>query len=462
MDLFNRKKVKALEAKVSTLVNHRKSFAPGGGGFESFDINDFKRFLSDGRFLVGSRLAYDLYDRASPLSNSVDKIAGAIANLKPMVRTIDGELVKDSKVIKVLDNVGFGQSYPQFIQDYGISFLLTRDAYLITDPFRRTLRTPKPFDVEIEANNNDGYVDNYRVTAMNSGKQATFNREVVGNTWIFKDDFDQELFHLKGQTSDDGLSGRSPIESILVEISQNVEGSKWNLSLLQNGMRPSGMFSTDTELSDDQFERLKEQMDQEQSGSGNAGNNIVADGGLKFVEMSTTNRDMDYINILKSSKIEVASKYNIPIPLISPDNMTLANYAIAEQAFYDNAVFPIAELLFTSIGKALDIEEGQVLTFDKDEIAAIRERRINEAAARHKIGVFSDNETREGLGFEGYPEGDTVYKPSAMLPVGQEDGARDGGEIEQDEEKKAFLKSCHEMGLSKEESLLQWISIERS
>ena len=82
---------------------------------------------------------------------------------------------------------------------------LQMKGFLITDPFKRSLRTPKPFDVEIEANNSDGYVDNYRVTAMNSGNQATFKRVPIGNTWIFKDGFDQELFHLKGQTSDDGL-----------------------------------------------------------------------------------------------------------------------------------------------------------------------------------------------------------------------------------------------------------------
>ena len=81
------------------------------------------------------------------------------------------------------------------------------------------------------------------------------------------------------------------------------------------------------------------------------------------------------------------------------------------------------------------------MTFDKDEIPAIRERRINESASKHKIGVFTDNETREDMGFEGYPEGDIVYKPSNLLPAGEEDGARDGGEIEASDEQKALQKA---------------------
>ncbi len=483
MDLFNRKKVrnieaaafenikalklennetvKALEAKVDGLASlNKKSYYSSYGSVSCNDINDLKNFITDQRYSVSPKVAYDLYDRAAPLSNAVDKIAGAVANLNPMIRTKNGELVEGSKILDTLKDPGFGQSQQQFILDYAISYLLTRNGYLITDPFKRTLRTVKAFDVDVDANNADGYAEEIRVSAMNRGTQISFLRDITNGKWTFVDRFNQQIFHLKGQTTNNGLLGRSPVESILVDISQNIEGGNHNLSLLVNGMRSSGLFATDGELSDDQYERLKEQIDQEYTGAAKAGKPLVTDGGIVYSEMGKTNKDMDYATVIKLSKIEVASRYNIPIPIISADNQTLSNYTTAVEAFYDDAVFPIAELLFNAIGNALDIDENQVLTFDKDEIPAIRQRRIREAADRHGIGVFTDNETREGLGFESYPEGDVVYKPVNLLPAGTEDGARDQGEIEATgDEEKAFKKACMDIGLTKQASAIEWLKL---
>jgi HK97 family phage portal protein len=465
MDLFNRKKVAELETKINKLTANKKTYYYGGAGLGCDSIEDFKRWLSDGNFTFTGQLAYDLYDRSAPLSTAVNRIANAVAGLEPQVRNSQGEMVEASKVLDVLKDPGFGQSYHQFILDYALSYLLSGNAYLITDPFKISLRTPKPFYVAIKANNGDGYPECYTVTTVQNGTQQRFNREVKNGEWVFQDNMSQKLTHVKNATTNSNLEGRSLVESILIEISSNINGSRHNLSVLNNGMRPSGMFSTDDELSDEQYGRLKEQLDQEQSGVTNAGNNLIADGGLKFIEMSKSNRDMDFINVMKYSKEAIASKYNVPLPLMSSESMTLSNYMTAVENLYDDAVFPLAELLFNSIGVALDIEEGNVLTFDRDEVPAIRERRIREAANRHAIGVFSDNETRQGLGYESYEGGDTVYKPSTAVPVGDEDGALDQGEIaendiiEETEEEKQFKLACKEMGLTKEAAHIEWLKV---
>lgn len=470
MDLFNRKKVKALETKVDILAAaNKKNYYSSYNSYDYNGINDFKGFLSDTRFDVSPVMAYNLYDRAAPLSNAVDKIAGAISNLNPMVRTTNDELVENSKILKVLSDVGFGQTYQQFILDYAISYLLTRNAYLITDPFKRTLRTPKAFNVFVQGNNADGYADEYRVTSMNSGNQVTFFRDITNGVWTFVDKFNQELHHAKGQTTNDGLLGRSPIESILVDISQNIQGGNHNLSLLTNGMRSSGVFSAVGELSTNQYDRLQEQVGEKYQGAMNAGRPMFVDGGMTFSEIGRTNKDMDYATVIKFSKVEVASRYNIPLPIISSDHQTLSNFSTAVEAFYDDAVFPIAETLFNAIGNALGIDEGQILTFNKEEIPAIRERRIREAAALHGISIFTDNETRKVLGVEEYDGGNVVYKPTNLIVVGEEDGAEDKGEIvegapeadedDNNDEEKAFKKACMDIGLTKEAAALEWLKL---
>ena len=418
------------------------------------DINLFKSFLKGGTLRVDSRLAYTLYDRAAPLASAVNRITDAVAQLDPFIVGPDDVKVDESAVLDTLNNPGFGQTRKQIIEDFTIAFLLTNNAYWITDTFRKTLRTSKPFNVSPKANTRDAYVDEYRVTSPNGAGQAHFKRQ---KDWTFTDGFKNELLHTKTKTRDDGLLGRSPIESIFTDIGQRISGGTHNLALLQNGLRPTGNLATDHDLSPEQFDRLKEQIKQEHAGAENAGSFLITEGGLKYVDMAKTNREMDYVKIISSSSEAIATTYKIPLPLITTTAQTFSNFNQAAQSFYDDAVFPTAEIVFDSIGKILQIEEGFRLVFDKNEVAAIRQRRLDEASTKHKIGAFSNNETRVGLETEPYQGGDVIYKPSTLVPVGSDDGALDEGEIEG--EGKEFIEICKADGMSEAEAKALWSNL---
>jgi phage portal protein BeeE len=68
-------------------------------------------------------------------------------------------------------------------------------------------------------------------------------------------------------------------------IDQHNEASKWNQALMQNGARPSGALVVqmnkdgDANLSEEQFERLKSQLDEQYSGHSNAGRPMLLEGG---------------------------------------------------------------------------------------------------------------------------------------------------------------------------------------
>lgn len=418
------------------------------------NINVFKSFLKGGVLRVDNRLAYTLYDRAAPLSSAVNRITDAVAQLDPFVVDADGVQIDESAVLDVLNNPGFGQTRKQIVEDFAVSFLLTNNAYWITDRFRKTLRTSKPFNVDPRADERDAYVDEYRVTSPNGAGQSLFKRQ---NDWAFLDRFKNELLHTKTKTNDNGLIGRSPIEAIFTDIGQRISGGTHNLALLQNGLRPTGNLATDGDLSEEQFARLKEQIEQEHAGSENAGSFLITEGGLKYIDMAKTNREMDYVKIISSSSEAIATAYKIPLPLITTTAQTFSNFRQASQSFYDDAVFPTADIVFESIGKILQIEEGFRLTYDKNEVAAIRQRRLEEAETKHKIGAFSDNETRVDLAMEPYEGGDVIYKEANLIPVGSDDGALDEGEIEG--EGKEFIEICKQDGMSDKEAKALWSNL---
>lgn len=418
--------------------------------------NVFKAFLNGGSLSVNHRLAYTLYDRAAPLSSAVNRITDAVAQLEPFVIDADDVKVDDSALLDVLNNPGFGQTRKQIIEDFTLAFLLTNNAYWITDTFRKTLRTSKPFNVDPRANTRDAYVDEYRVTSANGAGQSLFARE---KDWTFIDRFGNVLLHTKTKTKDDGLEGRSPIESIFTDIGQRISGGTHNLAMLQNGQRPSGMLSTEADLDQDQFDRLKEQTEAELSGSSNAGSFLLTEGGLTYTDMAKTNREMDYVKIISSSSESIALSYKVPLPLVVTTAQTLDNFSQATMSLYDDAVFPTADIVFGAIAKILQIEEGFTLTYDKNEVPAIRQRRLNEAKTKHGLGAFSDNETRVDLATEPYPGGDVIYKAANLIPVGSDDGALDQGEIEGDSEKKEFLLICKADGMSDKEAKALWSNI---
>lgn len=444
---FNKLKKKSIQSTDGSLA----LLIPSHG-----NINVFKSFLKGGLLRVDHRLAYTLHDKAAPLANATNRIADAIAQLEPFVVDSDGIKVDESVVLDVLNDPGFGQTRTEVIQDFVLAFLLTNNGYWITDRFKKTLRVPKPFNVSPTANVRDAYVDEYCVTSPNGASRVMFNRQP---DWKFLDRLNNELLHIKTKTRNDGLEGRSPIEPIFTDIGQRISGGAHNLALLTNGLRPTGNLSTDQELSDDQYARLKEQLEKQHAGAENAGSLIITEGGLKYIDMAKTNREMDYVKVIATSSEAIAQAFKVPLPLVATTAQTLDNFSQATLSFYDDAVFPTAEIVFQSIEKILGIEEGFHLTFDKNEVPAIRMRRLQEASTKHKIGAFSDNETRVDLAMEPYEGGDTIFKPANFIPVGADDGALDDGEIEG--EAKEFIKFCVGEGMLQAKAAVLWCQLNK-
>ena len=84
----------------------------------------------------------------------------------------------------------------------------------------------------------------------------------------------------------DDYYGLSPLEAAACAVDTHNAAARWNKALLDNAARPSGALSYEPAdgavLSADQFKRLKEELAQEFSGSGNAGRPMLLEGGLKW------------------------------------------------------------------------------------------------------------------------------------------------------------------------------------
>ena len=121
---------------------------------------------------------------------------------------------------------------------------------------------------------------------------------------------------------------------------------RWNKALLDNSARPSGALvyapKEGGNLSDEQFDRLKAELEDGYSGAARAGRPLLLEGGLDWKAMGLTPKDMDFIEAKHGAARDIALAFGVPPMLLGiPGDNTYANYLEANRAFYRMTVLPL-------------------------------------------------------------------------------------------------------------------------
>ena len=416
--------------------------------FNPSDPRSFMEFLErvGGEFqnvLAAESIEY--YEKVGPVATAVDKIAESFGSLNLSVfDKATEEWDHDHDVIRFLDNPNADCTRQEFLKGTAAFFLITGNTFwvdtgLINRPPLEIFVIPPP-TLTIQEDPTDGFPDVFQISHSGlvgmGARGETFKRvDKPTSKFRFVDPTEgKELWQIREfnpSSTSRKLWGRSKLASIFYEIEQYSSSSIHNLSLLKNGARLSAALLVNGILTDDQFKRLQQQVDQYYAGAHNAGKMIIVEngadgattgGGSNVKELSVTPKDMDFRELRQDNRWEIFNRLNIPIPLISPEAMTLNNFQAAEVIFWKEAVLPVADKLLEEltlfIGARFGLSESQIITYDPSEINALQIERNEEVLLRSKIGANTDNELRTRLGDEGYTGGDTVYKPATLIPVG--------------------------------------------
>ncbi len=157
--------------------------------------------------------------------------------------------------------------------------------------------------------------------------------------------------------------------------------TRWNKALLDNAARPSGALTYETgegtPLSADQYERLKAELADSFSGSGNAGRPMLLEGGLKWQALSMSPADMDFVGLKAAAARDIALAFGVPPMLLGlPGDATYANYREANKALWRQAILPMADKILAAIAEGLSPWiAGLKLSVDLDQIFALSEDR---------------------------------------------------------------------------------------
>lgn len=226
--------------------------------------------------------------------------------------------------------------------------------------------------------------------------------------------------HIKMFHPTDDWYGMSPIEAAAYGVDQHNEASAWIQSLLQKSARPSGalVIKDDKTLNDEEFNRLKTQVDEQYGGAQNAGRPMILEGGLSWQQMGLSPVDMQIIETKLSAARDIALALGVPPMLLGiPGDNTYSNYQEARLSFWEDTVIPLVEMIAEDWNVSLGEPFGVELRPDFDMIPAIVDKKRQQWEMLDKTASLTLNEKREAMGYEPVDGGDDVMVPMSSIPL---------------------------------------------
>lgn len=257
--------------------------------------------------------------------------------------------------------------------------------------------------------------------------------------------------------------GLGPRAVLTRQINQLFKADLANEAILDNGVAPSGVFTTEDDLTNAQKKDIKYQINERSVGTRNRHKHLFLTGGLKWEAMGGNLHDMEFLDLKKQNWVEVCAAFRVPPPVVGI--YTDSNYGHAEaakQQWYEGGVLPRAERIAEewTVGvlsrfkgdrslaaqdsrrRGLGVRErscgvlrelrrraaNQTLPFfawmDTSGVGPIQRARLSlaEQAERwNRMGVPLNALTRAfDMPWEEFDHGETWYKPIGQVDVNEE------------------------------------------
>lgn len=215
----------------------------------------------------------------------------------------------------------------------------------------------------------------------------------------------QAILHLRLFHPLDDQLGFAPLEAASMALDLSNAAAVWNKALLDNSARPSGALVYQPKeggnLSPDQYDRLKSELEEGYSGAARAGRPMLLEGGLDWKAMGLSPREMDFVEAKNGAARDIALAFGVPPMLIGiPGDATYANYQEANRAFWRLTVLPLVSRTAASFAAWFSEDgDGLRLVPDLDQVSGLTAERSELWARVGTAGFLTDEEKRRAVGY---------------------------------------------------------------
>jgi len=232
-----------------------------------------------------------------------------------------------------------------------------------------------------------------QVERIENGRLRYRYREDRGTETIYSQD---AIMHLRW-LSDDGVNGMVPVELARDAIGLARACEIHGASYFGNGARPGVVLSTDSTISAETAEALRNNWERMHRGSERAHRTAVLQGGLKPIELGGGNlQESQYLETRRFAVEEICRVYGVPPHLVG--DLTRSSFSNIEQQsldFVNNGLMPWLRRIELAIGRDLIADDSIFAEFDtRGSLRADAAGRGSYYNTLWNLGVLSVNEIR--------------------------------------------------------------------
>lgn len=203
----------------------------------------------------------------------------------------------------------------------------------------------------------------------------------------------------------DDQYGFPPLQAAAMALDVHNASNTWNKALLDNSARPSGALVYAGEgrnLTDEQFDRLKQELSENYGGASKAGKPMLLEGGLDWKAMGYSPQDMDFIEARHAAARDIALAFGVPPMLLGiPGDNTYSNYQEANRAFARQTLLPLIRRVLASLSHWLGPLYGgdPRLAVDEDAMEGLQSERDALWKRVSEATFLTEEEQREAVGY---------------------------------------------------------------
>ncbi len=379
---------------------------------EQKSFNDFtfsNKFTNNSEVNINK---FDAFGKNVIVYRAINLIASSVAsvNLK-LYRNIDDKKIEvhEHPLVDLLHRPNPLMGGADFFQNVIINKIITGNSFILAAPkgMPKELYILNSEKVTIEKGNNI-FPKSYIYQA--GDKKIKYIVDPFSGK--------SQILHLKNYNPYDELTGYSSLAAAHYSIAQHNEASKWNLSMLKNAARPSGALTLKSSgnepsyLNKEQYNQLKEQLDELYTSSSNVGKPLLLQGGLDWKELSLSPKDMDFIEAKHSNARDIALCLGIPPQLLGiPGDSTYSNMQEARLSLWEETIIPTLDHLIDELNNWLIpmFNDQLIISYNLDSISALSVRHEKLWKRLESSNFLTINEKRKQVGLSPLEGGDKLW-----------------------------------------------------
>lgn len=216
----------------------------------------------------------------------------------------------------------------------------------------------------------------------------------------------RKVFHLRLHTNRDPLRGETPIQAAANAIQANSALVGHQAMFFSNMSRPSGVLTTDAELTGAQIKELRQAFNEQAKELESGGMPILARG-LKFDQISLSSQDAEAAAAYGMTVAGISRAFRVPLPMINDMSGSTFNNAEAMMNwFLASGLGFLLESMEQEFGRLFNLPFNRKIEMDtRILLRSDWESRIKALGEGTMKGLYSPDEARAIEGLPPVPDG---------------------------------------------------------